>query len=619
MHVRTSAVLWGAALFVMATAPGCGKDDGVSVLPSSRRPEKQAVRPNAPGQVELASGTIGSEGGTIRVDRPGDPLHGLTIEVPAGAWTDSRRLTVSSSPLATGALGPRLVAASPRISVDGASEGANGWMRVRVPVSVPPARFVAGFALGETPGSVEPLRLVQSSPSEVVFETAHFSDVVAASVADGDVSSVEPIDSGYRIGVDNWQFPNRGSFLSPKGICAGMSVTSMWYFEEKRKKGRDSLFGHDDNDWVWITPKIWEDDVEAIRFASVMQVDYWEGLLAALVAGLQFVTPASATLGLLKLAMKPGEPQLVVVGGRDPDGKWFRHALVAYRIVGDRVFLCDPNHPKSHERFIEVVNGAWTPYAFGAATAADPGIPCNAIEYFPRSSFLWDSRIRRRFGEMMDKTIGKDRFPEFSLEVQDPDGNWIPFVDGYKCPPPGGLRMRVVGSFSPDVSFYGEDEHQMGERVQPGGAGRRRVGVAVRDQKRGWVGFRWIFVEVPDEELTYRIDLDESIARWKKASHPTPPTDPAERAAWDQAEAIAERTIRAMFAPAAFTLKKEGKAHLVLGGSYQATYDLRPGEIWITVVNESHEQRTYSGKREGDDVYVFEHKGKPLVFRAVKP
>ena len=57
------------------------------------------------------------------------------------------------------------------------------------------------------------------------------------------------VDSGFRPGVDDWQFTNYGSYVAPTGHCEGQSVSAIWYYVNQRLGGGASpLYGlYDDN------------------------------------------------------------------------------------------------------------------------------------------------------------------------------------------------------------------------------------------------------------------------------------------------------------------------------------------------------------------------------------
>jgi len=46
-----------------------------------------------------------------------------------------------------------------------------------------------------------------------------------------DICSLKDIDSGFRPGIDDWEFTNYGSYITPDGECEGQSLTALWYYD----------------------------------------------------------------------------------------------------------------------------------------------------------------------------------------------------------------------------------------------------------------------------------------------------------------------------------------------------------------------------------------------------
>ncbi|MBK7303284.1 MAG: hypothetical protein IPI90_08535 [Saprospiraceae bacterium] len=44
----------------------------------------------------------------------------------------------------------------------------------------------------------------------------------------------ETQESGFRPGIDDWEYPNQGSYIDLEGHCAGQSLTAMWYYHIRK-------------------------------------------------------------------------------------------------------------------------------------------------------------------------------------------------------------------------------------------------------------------------------------------------------------------------------------------------------------------------------------------------
>jgi hypothetical protein len=99
------------------------------------------------------------------------------------------------------------------------------------------------------------------------------------------------IQSGFKPGVDDGNSSIRFLYCSP-GHCAGQSMTSLWYYYEKKLKGEKSLFHKYDLINNNIKPSFMSvDNSLGYRFASVIQNDFnFNGWLESL--SLQSSKPA---------------------------------------------------------------------------------------------------------------------------------------------------------------------------------------------------------------------------------------------------------------------------------------------------------------------------------------
>ena len=109
----------------------------------------------------------------------------------------------------------------------------------------------------EVTGKIEALPAIVSDDNSITVETRHFStstisgglqlnkklnessfaNIVISSIKESALSGQSVISSGFTPGIDDWEFINYGSYISPGGHCAGQSMTSMWYFYDKKLKG----------------------------------------------------------------------------------------------------------------------------------------------------------------------------------------------------------------------------------------------------------------------------------------------------------------------------------------------------------------------------------------------
>jgi hypothetical protein len=173
------------------------------------------------------------------------PLYGFELRIPAESHQDDRDYTVSYAPI-TNTTFKNVTPVSPLITVENGGGYADKLITVKVPVRLEADDFAMGFYYDARTGQLEGLPLLGQDAQSVTLVTRHFSSffvsalkvaVLDAAILNGD------IDSGFRPGIDDWQFTNYGSYIEPGGHCAGMSVSAMWYYVTRPDGPKADLWG----------------------------------------------------------------------------------------------------------------------------------------------------------------------------------------------------------------------------------------------------------------------------------------------------------------------------------------------------------------------------------------
>jgi hypothetical protein len=399
-------------------------------------------------KAQVASQSIDSSGGTIAVSKPGDPLDGLVIDVPPQAFSGGRTFKVSSAPITKQTFGPDINPASPMISVDNGGGYSDELMYVRVPLKVPDGSFAMGFLYDEKTKQLEGMPLVGKDAESVTVATRHFSNFFISMIENALLK--KDIDSGFRPGIDDWQFTNYGSYIAAGGHCEGQSLSAMWYYCTQPDGNGACLYNrYDNNGDKPATPNIWQDDSLGYRFASMVQTEkhaqftdaFWDNL-----AGVdwQLVNnkwqikhiPGIGDENILNLfaysIRATNEPQEVGIYSNAGGG----HAMIVYKIVGNALYIADPNYPGNTDRKIIYYSGEgkFKPYNSGSnkkEIEAGNGKSYENIQYLAKSTVVpWD-KIALHWTSFKNKTIGNDKFPQYILNVVDEQGGATPLTDGF--------------------------------------------------------------------------------------------------------------------------------------------------------------------------------------------
>ncbi len=400
-------------------------------------------------KVELASQIIGPSGGTIAISKPGDSLDGFVINIPTGAYPDNRTFKVSSAPITKQSFGNDITPISPMITVDNGGGYSDELMYVRVPVRVPEGNFAMGFIYDAKTKQLEGLPMSSVDAESVTVATMHFSNFFVSMIEKSLLK--KDINSGFCPGIDDWQFTNYGSYIAPGGHCEGQSLTAMWYYCVQPDGKDQCLYNrYDNNGQKPATPDLWEDDSLGYRFCSVIQEEkrfdksFWMNL-----GGKEWkkvnnkwqLTDVPGigdenTFNLFSYSIRAtGEPQEVAIWSNAGSG----HAMVVDKIVGNTLYIADPNYPGKNDRKIiyDSTDNKFKPYNSGANKKeidAGNGIAFETIIYQAKSTIVpWD-KIANRWTEFKNKTIGNDKFPDLTITYKDDKGQWQELKDGYVSP-----------------------------------------------------------------------------------------------------------------------------------------------------------------------------------------
>jgi hypothetical protein len=404
-------------------------------------PPIEEVTPAVTGSLTLGRakgaptvGVVGPEGGTVEVTKRGDPLKGLTITVPPDALPATVSFSVSSRPIKGHSYGPLIDPASPLITVEAGDVTAEDFISVRIPVRIPDGSFAMAFYVDPASGGLEGLPLLAQDASGLTIGTRHFSSFFVSLIELADLPDY--LDSGFRPGVDDWQFTNYGSYIKPNGHCSGQSVSAMYHYIERHKKGgASSLFGLYDNNGAEPTTDLWLDDSDGYRLASMVQHDTdWSSMANKLFINSQGLADWMHRAALRYAIAVTGEPQELFIYSSDRSSG---HAIIAYRVTPSFIQVADPNFPGKHRaiRWDESTQDL-RPYSSGANAGdiAQNGVTVyTQILYAAKSASVDWQKVAQRWAEFDAGTIGDGVFPSPVLEAQNAAGDWLPLVDGYQA------------------------------------------------------------------------------------------------------------------------------------------------------------------------------------------
>lgn len=502
------ALLSCLGVAMIAVLPGCGVGEPGG---GGRGDDEEAAVPK-PKNYDLTLGDevlvdakiVRTSGDVITVDEPGHPLQGFALEIPGGAFDQTLTFKISYAPIEEFTEDDNFNPISPLVKIDHEGGCSNELLRVKVPAKVPEDHFAMAFTYNPESRTLEGLPLLSSDGDSVTVATRHFSDLLVSSIPlellDELIKS--GLDTGFKPGVDDWQFPNYGSVLHPGGHCAGQSISAMWYFCEKRMDGEDPLYGrYDHNGADPKSPDIWQDDVWGYKFASTVQGKIeWDSRIVRLMRAFSSIDDKLTWRAITYSMLLTGEPQYISI--RNDRGG---HALAVYKVEGDLLYVADPNYPGNEERAIKFANDSFSPYNSGP-DADNLGVQYPTIHYLAKSAMLdWES-----IGRWWDQIVaGNDDFPRYRLTIVE-DGKEQRLTEDFRTEAEEiDIRAEIVdvdSLHSIDLAMIkeGMDRPRLlskenglySVKFQPGD---ERVGLWIIGNGE-WLGFHWITVAGAEQQ-----------------------------------------------------------------------------------------------------------------------
>ena len=401
----------------------------------------------------LTTRTIPVTGGTVTVASATSPLNGLVVDVPADAFAAPTTVTVESAVIASHALGVNIDLASPLIVVNTGGLVASVPLELTIPVSLGVDDFPMPFKFDSRTGRLEALPMVDLATGSVTLATRNFgtsfvcpsirSEIFQSAVNGGILvlrKKAGELDgltvvTDFRPGVDDWQVPNWGSIVSPRGFGGGLALGALWYYlDQTCRCGAMALFGRYDNDgplektgMATATPALWQDDALVVRFVSVLQNRFWNSLGSWISRAMAAMTDPW-TFRACKFALaQTRRPQYIEVSGRSADNRDVSQALIVYRADAGALWVADPNWP-GEARQITYANGRFAAYTSGEnrhEIASGRAIEFTRVRFIGEEALVNHAEIQALWREFQAGTVGRAEFPVLTWELRGDDGTWV--------------------------------------------------------------------------------------------------------------------------------------------------------------------------------------------------
>ena len=342
------------------------------------------------------------------------------------------------------------------------------------------------------------------------IHTNHFSNIFIAQMSREQLKEVKSSDgimTRFTPGIDDFSFANRGSYPVPGGHCEGQSVGALWYFKNIRQKNIEDSSNalhnlYDNNDLPFRTPDIWEDDTWLYRFASSVHLDVVNGSYLYGMMYAEEIMDPSGVLGnsidqnnwdaFYLSMMLTGRPQLIGIYS----GGSFGHAMVAYGIKGNKLYVADPNYP-GQRRYLEFEIWNFEAYFSGTVfTDIDDGesVIYDEFYYLGEFSTVDEHKVEMRWKEVVNGVLSNEYFPYFQILSDGMEGV-IGHYD-FVIEVPDGIfpdyTIRVIDSSGTELALYDSETLADVEKpyhLQPYPDKKTKYLLPIFKEDENWIGF----------------------------------------------------------------------------------------------------------------------------------
>lgn len=448
----------------------------------------------------------------------------ITIDIPKDAYNSEISFNIKRKDIIENEL-EVIEPVSAFYEIDNGDVFSNVAIGLQIPLTVDTEEFVMAFYFDEKEETLEGIPSIRLSNGDLLVKTHHFSNIFVGMMNEIDLEKYKSggaIVTNFKPGVDDFSFVNHGSFIAPGGHCSGQSIAALWYFKNIRRFKLDdpssALYTLLDNNGLFPTPKFWKDDSLLYRFASSVHEDedkknfnFAETYISNVVFDYDYTDGYKAKdhwNACYTSMIVTNRPQFVGIYRDGKDKKFAGHAMIAYKVEGNKLYVADPNFP-GQIRYIEYANGEFKPYSSGSTSY-------NKIYYLGEFSTIDEWKVEKRWNEVVNKDLSNEYFPfpmiitdgvtsykksfEFNIDiieselkdivkfyVYDNNLNGVTFFTN---------KVLEAYDLSRSAPLLPENEIEEKYEVSLNDEGDNWIGFYHVDENDNWINFQWIKIFV---------------------------------------------------------------------------------------------------------------------------
>lgn len=403
--------------------------------------------------VELMSATISTNDRKLILNQNNTLFVGTEISVNDSYSGEPTTFTLYSSPLPKLEKKSGFTPLDEMLIISNTGDFSQNCFFVKIPIRSQVNSIPVAFAYNEFTETLMAVPIVDYDQNHIIISSRNFNqvnwdsrlksgltpevhdfmDIVVGQFELAAASGLTSVLSDFVAGIDDWEFVNYGTGVEPKGTCAGMTLSALFYYEYRRwaqEPGLTNAFDRDKRIWqdntlglrlvsqIQNAPEsisenhIWQDYIEKMRSIS-QEIDYNEYLslyhrraIDNLVAQLQITN----------------NPVYASIAPRNSLEGYHAVLITGVGLIDSVLYIADPNYP-GQTRSATIESDGFINYQTGETASEN-------LRTYERllclgSNQMNDWSVMADFWrQLYDQTIGDNRFPtlEYTYQV-DQEGN----------------------------------------------------------------------------------------------------------------------------------------------------------------------------------------------------
>ncbi|MBV1708973.1 MAG: hypothetical protein KMY54_03850 [Erysipelothrix sp.] len=445
--------------------------------------------------------------------------NGMEFIFEKNTFSTKTEINISTEKVKDHDLGENFTPLTPLIDIQFDDSQLTKPFIVTVPIDVSDGHTAIAVTYNKAKKSFEtiPSTLVDEIMMEVLISSS--ANFIITEIAKDLLFS--EISSDFLPSKDGMQIANTSTYWTPSGMCNGINIGVLYYYEHMRQKNGALFNRYMENSQIkdFKTPEFYLDDNDMYLLASSLQnIDSPPQYMS----WLEKTKDDESLVHYLRMAytmLLTKKPQTVhVFKDKVFSQSNIGHTLIVYRINGNKAYVYEPNQPKNDNISIEIdlEKLSFVPYR-GSYNNLSDEMSFKYLYYLNYSNLIDDAKVSTVWQSALDQQLN-GKFPnvDFVEIVKKPDGSEFQILlNKQHVSSLEEIKIKIEAPFSAKLEVYDQNQQLLvsgnknGPVILSLKAGENIFGLQVLAEQYdtilkantwSWTYFTWVSIERKEYE-----------------------------------------------------------------------------------------------------------------------